>query len=75
MNAGYRARSWSANLQDNADAGAAILSNWLDLVNGDVTFALGACYQDWPRVVVQGPLQETRDYVGNVLALVPRFES
>lgn len=37
--------------------------------------ALGACYQDWPRVVVQRPLQETRDYVGNVLALVPRFES
>ncbi len=66
---------WDWDARDNANMGAAILGHWLDIADGDVEFALGAYYQGWSRMVEQGPLDETREYVANVLALVPRFES
>ena len=65
---------WEWSAQDNADMGAAILRHWLDLADGDVEVALGAYYQGWTRMAEYGPLEETREYVANVLALVQRFE-
>ena len=68
------ATAWASSARANANMGAAVLRHWLILADGDTAFALGAYYQGWSRMVAKGPLDETRDYVANVLALVPRFE-
>lgn len=67
------AHNWVSDPYDNARMGAAILRHWYNLANGDIEMALAAYYQGWHGVETQGMFQETKQYIANVLALVPRF--
>lgn len=65
--------NWRQSLSDNSRLGAAYLDHLLLLSGGDEELALASYYQGWTSVHRDGLLDETRQYVDDVLALVERF--
>ncbi|MCC7365229.1 MAG: LysM peptidoglycan-binding domain-containing protein [Dehalococcoidia bacterium] len=65
---------WDTDPWDNARMGAAILSHWLYLTDGDIWLSLAIYYQGWGSVTTHGPFEETYGYAANILAVWPRFE-
>lgn len=60
------------NLQDNVQAGVALLASYLRQYGGNVQMALAA-YNEGPRNLAHGILSSTAQYIANVLALRASF--
>jgi LysM repeat protein len=67
--------NWRTSLLDNTRLGATYLNQLRLLSGGDIEVALASYYQGWRSVRDDGPLDETTQYVEDVLALAERFRS
>ncbi len=67
--------NWRTSLLDNTRLGATYLSQLRQLSGGNLEIALASYYQGWRSVRDDGPLDETTQYVDDVLALAERFRS